>query len=160
MGSPSHVSIPLQPPSHAVCVHGHDTRCLSQLCLCSLCLTTCTNRKILISVLHSRFSPSSSLSNKQKVTSIVSWHVAQACAQMRDCAFKCKRKRRIKCNCTEFESTENTSANAAFALARAQACIFYCGHDLDEYTVEPVLGDLWFGRPLILGDHNHWHDHF
>ena len=28
------------------------------------------------------------------------------------------------------------------------------------YTVEPVLGDLWFGRPLALGDHNHWHGSF
>ena len=27
-------------------------------------------------------------------------------------------------------------------------------------TVEPVLGDLWFGRPLVLGDHNHWHGSF
>ena len=23
-------------------------------------------------------------------------------------------------------------------------------------TVEPVLGDLWFGRPLALGDHSPW----
>ena len=28
------------------------------------------------------------------------------------------------------------------------------------YTVEPLLGDLWFGRPLVLGDHNHWHGSF
>ena len=29
-----------------------------------------------------------------------------------------------------------------------------------DSTVEPVLGDLWFGRPLVLGDHNHWHGSF
>ena len=27
-------------------------------------------------------------------------------------------------------------------------------------TVEPVLGDPWFGRPLVLGDHNHRHGSF
>ena len=27
-------------------------------------------------------------------------------------------------------------------------------------TVEPVLGDPWFGRPLILGDHNRRHGSF
>ena len=32
----------------------------------------------------------------------------------------------------------------------------YCLH----ITVEPVLGDLWFGQPLVLGDHNHWHGSF
>ena len=31
---------------------------------------------------------------------------------------------------------------------------------LVRYTVEPVLGDLWFGRPLVLGNHNHWHGSF
>ena len=31
---------------------------------------------------------------------------------------------------------------------------------LANSTVEPVLGDLWFGRPLVLGDHNHWHGSF
>ncbi len=28
------------------------------------------------------------------------------------------------------------------------------------YTIEPVLGDLWFWRPLVLCDHNHWHGSF
>ena len=27
-------------------------------------------------------------------------------------------------------------------------------------TVEPVLGDPWFGRPLVLGDHNPRHGSF
>ena len=27
-------------------------------------------------------------------------------------------------------------------------------------TVEPVLGDPWFGRPLVLGNHNHRHGSF
>ena len=29
-----------------------------------------------------------------------------------------------------------------------------------DSTVEPVLGDPWFGRPLVLGDHNHRHGSF
>ena len=31
---------------------------------------------------------------------------------------------------------------------------------LEYCTVEPVLGDPWFGRPLVLGDHNHRHGSF
>ena len=27
-------------------------------------------------------------------------------------------------------------------------------------TIEPVLDDVWFGRPLVLGDHNHRHGSF
>ena len=29
-----------------------------------------------------------------------------------------------------------------------------------KYTVVPVVGDLWFGQPLVLGYHNHWHGSF
>ena len=61
LSSHSHMSITLQPPSHEVCVHWYDTRCLSGLSYAYVFLAL-HHSNILVSVLRCRFHLSSSLS--------------------------------------------------------------------------------------------------
>ena len=62
----------------------------------------------------------------------------------------------VSCNPT------HSSSPKGFSCLLLPSILYYLMYFyvLEIQYIEPVLGDFWFGRPLVLGDHNHRHGSF